>query len=138
MQNILKEGDRYVEPIRYTQDQVNAFAEITGDKNPLHLDADFAKDSVFGQRIIHGMLSSTVFSKVFGMDFPGPGTIYMNQYLDFRRPMFVETDYEAVFEIVECFKGKQRARINTHIKDKATGKLCVEGEATLLNKEKFE
>lgn len=138
MKDILTVGDCYVEPIRYTQAQVDAFAEVTGDKNPLHLDAEFAQESVFGRRIIHGMLSSTVFSKVFGMDFPGPGTIYMNQYLDFRRPMFVNIDYEAVFEIVECMEGKHRARIKTQIKEKENGKVTVEGEAILLNKEKFK
>ena len=68
---------------------VVAFAEITGDKNPIHLDADYARASIFGQRVSHGMLVAGLISAVFGCKFPGKGWIYVNQSLQFKNPVFI-------------------------------------------------
>ena len=68
---------------------VVAFAEITGDKNPIHLDADYARASIFGQRVSHGMLVAGLISAVFGCKFPGKGWIYVNQSLQFKKPVFI-------------------------------------------------
>jgi 3-hydroxybutyryl-CoA dehydratase len=66
-----------------------AFAEVTGDKNPIHLDAGYAAGSIFGQRIGHGMLVAGFISAVFGCNFPGTGWIYVSQSLQFRNPVFI-------------------------------------------------
>jgi len=68
---------------------VVAFAEITGDKNPIHLDTDYARASIFGQRVSHGMLVAGLISAVFGCKFPGKGWIYVNQSLQFKNPVFI-------------------------------------------------
>lgn len=67
---MIKTGDKYRHEVTYTQEGVIAFAEITGDKNPIHLDPEFAAKTPFGRPIVHGFLSASVFSKVFGMLFP--------------------------------------------------------------------
>ncbi len=85
---MIKTGDKYRHEVTYTQEGVIAFAEITGNKNPIHLDPEFAAKTPFGRPIVHGFLSAAVFSKVFGMLFPGQGTIYLSQEMSFRAPVF--------------------------------------------------
>ncbi|HPI62683.1 MAG TPA: MaoC family dehydratase, partial [Alphaproteobacteria bacterium] len=66
---------------------VLSFSEISGDKNPVHLDAAFAKTTRFKERIAHGLLSASFISAVFGMKMPGPGSIYLSQTLQFKAPV---------------------------------------------------
>ena len=130
-------GQTYSHDFKFTQEEVNLFAEVTGDKNPVHLDADFAAKTLFKKPIMHGMLGAALFSKVFGVLFPGEGTIYLKQSLSFLRPMFVDVDYEAVFTVKEVNKEKHRAIVETVLKDKATGAVCTSGEATVMNVDKI-
>ncbi len=125
-------GQRYIHPFVFTQDEINAFAAVTGDNNPVHLDAEFAATTLFKKPIMHGMLGGAVFSRVFGTLFPGKGTIYLSQSLTFLKPMYVEENYEAVFEVKEIFREKNRALISTSIQN-SEGKKVVEGEALIMN-----
>ena len=134
---MLEIGQTYAQDFTFSQDEVNRFAEVTGDKNPVHTDAEFAAKTLFKVPIMHGMLGAALFSKVFGVLFPGEGTIYLSQTLNFLRPMFVDTNYEAIFTVKDVMKDKHRAIIETAIKDKTTGKICTTGEATLMNTEKI-
>ena len=128
----------YTHDFKFSQDEVNRFAEVTGDKNPVHLDADYASKTMFKRPIMHGMLSASLFSKVFGTLFPGEGTIYLKQSLSFLKPMYVDTQYEAVFTVKEVIKDKSRATVETLIKDKNTGIVCTSGEATVMNVDKIK
>ncbi len=123
----------YTHEFQFSQDEVTRFAEVTGDKNPVHLDAAYAATTMFKKPIMHGMLSASLFSKVFGTLFPGEGTIYLKQSLSFLRPMYVDTVYEAVFTVKEIMAEKNRAVVETVIKDKTTGAVCTSGEATVMN-----
>ncbi len=129
----LNEKDEYRLTFSYSQEQVNKFAEVTGDNNPLHLDEEYAATTMFKRPIMHGFLGGSVFSKIFGTLFPGEGTIYMNQTMNFMRPMFVDTDYEAVMTITEINREKNRAKVQTQVIDKTTGKVTIDGEATVIN-----
>lgn len=120
----------------FSQEEVNRFAEVTGDKNPVHTDANYAAKTLFKRPIMHGMLSASLFSKVFGTLFPGEGTIYLKQSLNFLKPMYVDTKYDAVFTVKEVIKDKNRAVVETLIKNK-DGLVCTSGEATVLNVEKI-
>ena len=84
---------------------------------------------------MHGMLGACVFSKVFGTMFPGEGTIYLSQSVNFLKPMYVDTFYDAQFEVLEILD-KNRARISTSILTKE-GKKVVVGEAVVMNIEKI-
>ena len=130
---MIKIGDTYNHEFQFSQAEVQAFANATGDKNPVHLDAAYAATTMFKKPIMHGMLSASLFSKVFGTLFPGEGTIYLKQSLAFLRPMYVDTAYEAHFTVKEVIPEKNRAVVETLIKDKATGALCTSGEATVMN-----
>ncbi len=134
---MLEIGQKYTHSFSYTQDQVNAFAEVTGDNNPVHLDEEFASKTIFKKRIAHGMLGASILSKVFGTIFPGNGTIYLNQTLNFLRPMFVDETYDAVFEVKELINEKNRAIILTTIFN-SEGKSVLSGEATIMNTEAIQ
>lgn len=135
---MIKVGEIYTHTFKFSQDEVNRFADVTGDKNPVHLDAAYAAKTMFKRPIMHGMLSASLFSKVFGTLFPGEGTIYLKQSLSFLKPMYVDTDYEAVFTVKEVIGDKNRATVETLIKDKNTGLVCTSGEATVLNVDKIK
>lgn len=121
----------------FTQEQVEKFAELTGDNNPLHLDAEYAATTPFKRPIIHGMLSATVFTKILGTQFPGFGSVYVKQTLEFLRPMFVDTEYKVIFTIQSINAEKHLAEISGDIIDVTTKKVTVKGVATMINKEKF-
>ncbi len=130
-------GASFSHSFRFSQSDVESFAAVTGDNNPLHLDPVFASGTPFKRPIIHGMLGASIFTKVLGTIYPGFGSVYLSQTLEFQRPMFVDTDYEAVFTIETIDPVKHIARIKGEIKNKETGKRCTVGVATLMNTEKF-
>jgi acyl dehydratase len=134
---MLEIGQSYSEVFSLSQAQVNAFAEVTGDHNPLHLDAEYAAKTVFKKPIVHGIFGISVFSKILGMKFPGEGTVYMKQEISFKRPMYIDAAYEAVATVKEINRERHQAVIETKITDKETGKVCATGEAQIMNNEKI-
>lgn len=129
----IEQGTTYTHEFSFTQDDVIRFADVTGDKNPVHLDADYAAKTMFKKPIMHGFLGGSVFSKVFGTLFPGEGTIYLKQSMSFMRPMLVNTSYEVRMTVRDVNKEKHRANVETNIVDKATGDVVISGEATVMN-----
>jgi len=123
-------GEEFNLTFKFSQDDVVAFAKISGDNNPIHLDDEFAKKTIFKKPIMHGFLSASVFSKVLGTLFPGQGTIYLEQTLKFHRPMFIETEYLSRFKVVGI--EKSIAQITTEIFD-PDNKLTISGVAKILN-----
>lgn len=89
---------------------INAFAEVSGDKNPVHIDADYAATTMFKERIAHGMLSAAYISAVFGMQMPGPGAIYMTQTLQFRAPVKIGDTVVTTVKVTELIPEKKRAK----------------------------
>lgn len=128
-----KEGTKFTHVFNFSQANVEDFAKITGDDNPLHLDADYAATTQFKKPIIHGMLGASVFTKILGTQFPGHGSVYLGQTMEFLRPMFVDTEYEAVFTIKSIDPAKHRAEITTEVFDLKTKKATIRGAATLMN-----
>lgn len=107
-----------------------AFAEVTGDTNPVHLDADYAATTSFGQRIAHGMLSAGYISAVLGTQLPGPGAVYLTQGLRFRRPVKIGDEVTAIVTVTEINEAKAQATLSTVCK--VGGKAVVDGEATVM------
>ena len=132
----IKLGATYTAKVRYTQANVDTFAQISGDNNPIHINPEYASKSIFGRCIVHGFFAGAVFSKVFGTQWPGEGTIYLYQEMKFMSPVFVEQDYDAVFEVVELDEVKHRGTIKCTLQD-ADGKVAIAGTAKLLNAERF-
>lgn len=129
---MLKVGDVYTHEFSYSQSDVEKFAEVTGDKNPIHTDETYAAGTIFKRRIMHGFLGASIFSKVFGTLFPGEGTIYLKQEMNFLRPMYAGDAYTAVFTVKEANYEKNRVVVTTEIKD-ANGKATISGEALVQN-----
>ncbi len=132
--NAPKIGDVFTHDITYTQKQVDLYAQISGDMNPLHTNPEIAKSSMFGRCIIHGHFSASVFTKVFGTLLFADGHIYMKQNTTFLKPMFVDTPYQAIITVKEIFPEKNRVLYETKVIDAATGAETITGEALLMNK----
>ena len=107
-----------------------AFAAVTGDNNPVHLDADYAATTSFGERIAHGMLSAGYISAVIGTQLPGPGAIYLSQALRFKRPVKIGDEVTARATITEIDTAKARVTLATVCF--VNGKPVVEGEAVIM------
>lgn len=108
--------------------QVNAFAEVSGDKNPLHLDPDFAATTRFRKCVVHGMLTSAMFSTLFATNIPG--AIYLSQSLQFTAPVHVLDAVTARVEVRDI--SKRRVTCVTTVRNDTTAQLAVKGEATVL------
>jgi len=133
----MEQGQVFTHRFQFSQHQVNEFAALTGDNNPLHLDAAYAATTLFRKPIIHGFLSGSIFSKVLGTLFPGEGTIYLKQSMEFKGPLFVDIPYEAIFTVKEILPGSV-ALISTQIKDTSSGNILIDGEASVKNKQKIK
>jgi acyl dehydratase len=130
---MIEQGTTYKHSFSFTQEEVNRFAEVTGDKNPVHTDEKYAATTMFKKPIMHGFLGGSIFSKVFGTLFPGEGTIYLKQSMSFMKPMYVNTEYEAVFTVKEVNREKHRIQVDTKIIEKSSGAETITGEATVMN-----
>jgi 3-hydroxybutyryl-CoA dehydratase len=109
---------------------IKAFAEISGDRNPVHLDADYAAKTIFKERIAHGMLAAAYISAVFGTKLPGPGAIYISQTLSFKAPVKIGDTVVTTVKVAELVAEKRRAKFSCVCA--VNGKPVVEGEAILL------
>ncbi len=114
-----------------TAEDVLRYAEITGDFNPVHVDAEAAARSRFGGLIAHGMLSAGYVSAVLGKDLPGPGAIYVAQTLKFTRPVKPGDTITARVEVLEVITARRRVRLATTCRNQH-GEPVLEGEATVL------
>ncbi|HXF81183.1 MAG TPA: MaoC family dehydratase [bacterium] len=114
-----------------TDEAIRAYAGITGDANPLHLDEAFAARSRFGGRIAHGLLTAGTISAVLGMRLPGPGGIYLSQTLRFRRPVRPGDTVTAQAEVLSWQPERRLLTLRTTCRNQR-GETVLEGEAVLL------
>ena len=113
-----------------TEADILMFAAVSMDTNPVHLNAEAAAQSVFKERVAHGMLSAGLISAVLGTRLPGPGTIYMGQTLRFRAPVRIGDTVTATVEVTALDAEKKRATLKTTCT--VLGRVVIEGEATVL------
>lgn len=109
----LRVGEAAVFTKTVSVSDIETFARVTGDSNPLHTDPAFAKTTRFGERIAQGMLSASIISAVIGTKLPGPGTIYVSQDLRFLRPVKIGDTIVAKVEVVELHREKNRVKLRT-------------------------
>ena len=110
---------------------IRTFAEVTGDTNPLHLDAEFARHTRFGERIAHGLLTAGLISAVLGTKLPGPGAIYLSQTLQFRRPVKIGDTITATVTVSEYDAERHVVTLETNCSNQ-DGVVVLRGEAALL------
>ena len=112
-----------------TDEDVRKFADISGDYNPIHLNDDFANDSMFGTRIAHGILTASHISAVIGYIFPGPGWIYLGQSLQFRAPVKIGDTVHTAVEVTDTVAEKNIVELSTICKVGDT--VVLKGTATI-------
>ncbi|HEX4198388.1 MAG TPA: MaoC family dehydratase [Caulobacteraceae bacterium] len=113
-----------------TEGDITAFAAVSGDANPLHMDETYAQTTAFKGRIAHGMLGASYLSAILGNDLPGPGAVYLSQTLRFRRPVRIGDLVTARARIVEIDADKARVTLETACL--VDGKAAIEGEAVVM------
>ena len=107
-----------------------AFAELTGDTNPIHLDEEYAVGTMFKGRIAHGTLTASYIATVLGTLLPGPGAIYVSQSLNFRAPVRIGDEVTSTVRVLELLPAKKRAILTCHCS--VAGKTVLEGEALMM------
>jgi len=113
-----------------TNDDVLAFADLSGDVNPVHLNDAFAAGTIFKKRIAHGFLTGSLFSTVLGTKLPGPGCIYLSQTMKFRAPVYIGDEVVATLRITGLDPDKARATLACDCA--VNGKTVLEGEAVMM------
>lgn len=121
---------------QFSRADVETYAELSGDKNPVHLDEAAAAASMFKKPIAHGMLGASLFSNVLGNNLPG--AIYMKQSLKFTKPIYFDEKVTAVLTVTETMPSKRRIVLETKVV-KSDGTNAIEGEALVwVNNETIE
>ncbi len=113
-----------------TEKDIELFAEVSGDRNPLHMDEDFASKTPFGQRIAHGALTASYISGILGNNLPGPGSIFVGLSMRFRRPVFIGSEVLVRVEVTEM---RERGnRVTLKVSCIVDGKAAISGEAQVM------
>ena len=126
----LRVGQTAVVARTLTEADIVLFAGISGDTNPVHINEEFASETMFSGRIAHGMLTASLISTVIGTRLPGPGAIYLSQTLRFRAPVRAGDTIRARATVTGLFPEKRRAALATTVS--VGGKIVLEGEATVI------
>ncbi len=113
-----------------TEQDIEGFAQVSGDVNPIHLDEEYAKASIFGDRISHGILTAGYISATFGAEFPGPGWIYVNQSLRFKAPVKIGDQVDTQVTVSKLVPEKKFVEFKTVCK--VGESVVLDGEATLM------
>ncbi len=130
----LEIGMRATTSMVITAEKIDIFAELTGDKNPIHVNEEFAKTTMFGKRIAHGALSASLISAVLGNDLPGPGAVFVELNLRFRRPAFIGDEVVAVAEVAEINERNGRVKMKCYCE--VDGKQICRGDAGVVVKKR--
>lgn len=129
--NEISLGDKASFQKTITESDVYLYAGITGDLNPVHINTEHAEQSIFKERIAHGMLTAGFISAVLGLQLPGPGTIYMSQTIRFTAPVRIGDTVEAEAEVIDRNEEKNRIKLKTVCKNQRGEEVLV-GEATVM------
>ena len=114
----------------FTTDEVTKFSTLSLDNNPIHLDEKYASSTIFGKRIVHGFLTSSLFSAIIGTKLPGNGSIYLKHDLNFCRPIFHNETITAEVKVIEIKKEKSVVVLTTKLY-KENNELAVDGTAII-------
>jgi len=114
-----------------TDADIQQFATVSGDSNPVHLDDDYAATTIFGKRIAHGMLVASIISAALANDLPGAGSIYLGQELKFKKPVFIGDTVTATLTVTAYREDRRIATIETIVKNQ-DDIVVIKGEATVI------
>lgn len=121
-------SDSYAKTI--SESDVYMFAGISGDNNPVHINEEYAKTTIFKQRIVHGMFSAALISTVAGTRLPGPGAIYIDQQIKFKAPVHIGDTAKATLTVIDIDEKRRRVKMRTDVT--VGDALVATGEATFM------
>jgi acyl dehydratase len=121
-------GQRASRRLTLTADHVRTFAEISGDRNPLHFDASFAARTKFGRLVVQGGLTTGLLHALVAMDMPGPGTVFLSQNWKFTAPVYIDDTITAEAEVISVHPSKPVTQLRVQI-TRGDGVTVLEGEA---------
>ena len=127
----LKIGDKFSTSKQITDSVVRAFADLSGDYNPIHIDEEFAKTTRFGRRIAHGMISGALISAVLGYEFKERRVVYLSQTMKFVAPVFIDDTVTATATVTNIRKDKNIVRLET-VCTNQNGETTLKGEAVVM------
>jgi 3-hydroxybutyryl-CoA dehydratase len=127
----LKIGDNFATERLVTDELIRAFAEVSGDYNPIHLDEEFAKTTRFGKRIAHGMLSGAFISSILGNEFKGETVIYLSQTMKFTAPVFIGDTVTTTATVTHIRDDKGIVTCET-VCTNQNGEILVTGESKIM------
>ena len=125
----IREGDTAKFEVIVDEALVQKFADLSGDNNPLHMDAEFAARTPVGERVAHGMLGGALLSRLVGMHLPGTHSLYLSQSLFFRRPIRIGTTITVSGTVAQKIDPVKTLRMSTVITDSKTGEVLTDGKA---------
>ena len=128
----IRKGDQFSNHRFISDEDVNVFAQVTGDDNPIHLDGEYASSTRFGGRIVHAVFLLGLISKVLGRDFPGPGSVAVTISCRFLRPVPVNSEVRVDIKIVEKLEARRLIRAKTYVYLVDGNKMAVAGEVTFM------
>jgi len=123
-------GDKATFSKTMTESDIFAFSAITGDFNPLHVNAEFARDSLFKQRVVHGMLTAGLIDQTL-TNVGGAGNIHLSQFVKFTAPVFIGDTVTVTSEVVSRDAAKNRVTVKSTVTNQG-GKTVLEGEALIM------
>ena len=127
----LNVGD-FAESIKRIVDKdVVMFSEVSGDRNPVHLDEEYASTTRFKHRIAHGHLVSSLFSALLGTELPGEGSIYLGQDIRYLKPVYLNDEIRAVVKVVECDTTRNRVKLETNAYNQ-NNEMVISGMAEIM------
>jgi acyl dehydratase len=125
----IRVGDRATIEHTFSTADIEAFARLSGDDNPIHLDGPAARLAGFDREVVHGVLVTSLISRLLGTRLPGPGTILLGQELRYRRPVYAGTPLRATVEVTNVREDKPVFVLRTWVE---TDEVVLDGEATVL------
>lgn len=114
-----------------TDKDVVLFSEVSGDKNPVHLDEEYASTTRFKHRIAHGHLVASLFSALLGTELPGEGSIYLGQTIKYLKPVYLNDEIRAVVKVMECDFEKNRVKLETNAYNQ-NNEMVITGMAEIM------
>ena len=118
--------DRFI-----SENDIQTFADLTGDHNPIHLDEEYARETRFGKRVVHGVMLLGLISKVLGRDFPGPGSIAVSLACRFLRPVRLDSSVRVEVKVVEKLDKRKHVKFKTYVYTDED-RMALAGDATLI------
>jgi len=132
----IKLGDHFCEVKRFHEEDVNKFADLTKDTNPIHLEEEYAKRSIFKKRVVHGQFAASIFSMMFGTICPGQGAIYCSQNTMFLAPIYLDQDITFVTKVID--KQDEKGKITFETSAYYEDKQLIKGHAILKVQRRYK